>query len=976
MYFSTIKNAVRAKLGTKIIFVVVLLLSAISIALTSFFIARQKSLLTKEMQSRVKSLAQNLMNDCRKHVISNNFDNIYVYTRELVKEKDIQSVCVIDPEGIIRAHSVFGTIGSKFAMPADKNTLIEGWFLTENKSVLRSITPIKVDRRSVLKKNDILYSTEGIISSQDSTIYIYNNFVFPSFTKNSKEVTFGSFYDDFSSPGLFTIDIYEFAPRLLIEGGGHGRWSNNGQYIAFTISKKLTVCNKVTNIFQYVYEGDLGRTGMPCFSYDDTYIITTLQSDPLDLNTEKLFKIPVDGGVAEQLTFHDGQHWYPDCSPDGKYILYTDYKNRLLFVYNTLTGESSRVFPNLQDRHWCGSFSPDGSKFCYLLGDDINEEVYVANVDFEELTKTGNIHYGTQVTDSGSHKWFTDWSSDGRWITYSQGISDERYYDICIVPSAGGNVVNLTASLLNNEILGYVIIDVSLEDLNKAVAESTRTALFITVIMIGVGAISAIYLVKRVVNPVQALADATRAVAHGDFNQTVPVNRNDEIGILAESFNTMTYQLKKSREEIEAWNRELEAKVDKRTNDLAERTDELEKKHNELETAHEDLEKAYKELETLDKAKDDFLSLVSHEMRTPLGSMLLHAEMLLNRLVGSEEKQALYHAMIVNNCKRLTRLINDVLDLSKIEAGRMLFSCEGLTVRELLSDVYSSLRPSFENKTLLFDYDSVPGDTYLWGDRDKIIQVLTNIITNAIKFTPPKGNITVSITTNEKTATLAIKDTGTGIEKEKIPKVFDRFSQLEDINHHSCGTGLGMTISKSIVEHHNGTIWIESELGQGTTVFITLPLAEKPPKPFADTGSDVMQDIEKTEKSGHNPEMKKISILIVDDEISYRLAIADCVQNAGFEPLEAADGNEALRIVKKHTPALIVLDVMMSSLSGLDVCREIRKDPDTRDIKIIMLSARGQEREREAGLKAGADRYMTKPFDYKELIRAIEELLT
>ena len=226
---------------------------------------------------------------------------------------------------------------------------------------------------------------------------------------------------------------------------------------------------------------------------------------------------------------------------------------------------------------------------------------------------------------------------------------------------------------------------------------------------------------------------------------------------------------------------------------------------------------------------------------------------------------------------------------------------------------------------------------------------------------------------SENTAAIAIKDTGPGIEEEKIPKVFDRFSQLDDINHHSEGTGLGMAISKSIIERHGGTIWIESNLGKGTTVFFTVPVAEKCPEPAIDTGSEDMRDIEKAEKPEHKPEM--IKILIVDDEISYRQAIADCVQDAGYESLEAVGGNDALSMVHEHRPVLIILDVMMRGLSGLDVCRILREDPETSAIKIIMLSAWGQEKEKEKGLEAGADRYMTKPFDYMELIKAIQELL-
>jgi signal transduction histidine kinase len=363
------------------------------------------------------------------------------------------------------------------------------------------------------------------------------------------------------------------------------------------------------------------------------------------------------------------------------------------------------------------------------------------------------------------------------------------------------------------EKLGYVILDVSLESMNRALTVSTRWAVIITLFMIFGGVLAVVYLVRSVAVPIYNLADATRAVAQGDLDQTVPVQRKDEIGILADSFNNMIRQLKASREKIEAWNRELEAKV-------AERTKELEEKHNEL-------EKAYDALKTLDKAKDDFLSLVSHELRTPLSSILLYSEMLLDGVADGEESRVEFLSTIVENCKRLTRLINDVLDLSKIEAGRMLFKLEELNFQELLVETLSGIRPAIESKGIKFSQENVEKGLPLWGDRDKIIQVLTNVISNAIKFTPESGNISVSFTNQGKMVLITVRDTGKGIKKEDIPKVFDRFSQLESIDHHSSGTGLGMTISKSIIERLNGEIWIESEFGQGTAVFITLPRAER-----------------------------------------------------------------------------------------------------------------------------------------------------
>ena len=365
-----------------------------------------------------------------------------------------------------------------------------------------------------------------------------------------------------------------------------------------------------------------------------------------------------------------------------------------------------------------------------------------------------------------------------------------------------------------SEKLGYAVLEVSLDSMNAAISQGTKRAVIITLVMLLLGALAIIWLVRSIAVPLYRLADATRAVAQDDLDLTVPVKRTDEIGILASSFNHMIRQLKVSRERIEGWNRELEAKVRLRTKELEEK--------------HYELEKAYEVLKTLDKAKDDFLSLVSHELRTPLSSVMLYSEMLLDGLDDSPEVRTEFLTTIVDNCKRLTRLINDVLDLSKIEAGRMPFKLQELNFEKLLNDTLSSIRPTIESRGIGLICEDTQKDSRLWGDQDRIIQVLTNIISNALKFTPEGGKITVSFSSEDGMGKVAIRDTGRGISKEDIPKVFDRFSHLGSIDHHTEGTGLGMTICKSIIERLNGRIWIESELGVGTTVFFTLPTPSRP----------------------------------------------------------------------------------------------------------------------------------------------------
>ena len=375
---------------------------------------------------------------------------------------------------------------------------------------------------------------------------------------------------------------------------------------------------------------------------------------------------------------------------------------------------------------------------------------------------------------------------------------------------------NLLTQKVIRENVGYAILEVSLESMNHAVASATRQAILITLVMIIAGSIAATLLVRTIAMPIYRMVNATRAVASDMFDHRVPVDRSDEIGVLASAFNDMTAKLERSRDKIEAWNRELERKVTERTA--------------ELEAKHEELEKAYDALKSLDNAKDEFLSLVSHELRTPLSAILLYSEMLRDGMVD-EEQHYEFLTNIVDNCYRLTRLINDVLDLSKIEAGRMTFNMEVLDFNTIVNDTLAGIKPNIDNKKIDFRYDREINNRKIWADRDKIIQVLTNIISNAVKFTPNNGIISVSLALdNEKMLRVEIADTGKGISREDIPKVFDRFKQLESIDQHSSGTGLGMTISKSIIERLGGRIWIESEPDMGTSVFFTLQAARGIPE--------------------------------------------------------------------------------------------------------------------------------------------------
>jgi PAS domain S-box-containing protein len=230
-------------------------------------------------------------------------------------------------------------------------------------------------------------------------------------------------------------------------------------------------------------------------------------------------------------------------------------------------------------------------------------------------------------------------------------------------------------------------------------------------------------------------------------------------------------------------------------------------------------------LKELDQMKSAFVSNVSHELRTPLTAIKASADNMLDRLLGDlNEKQAGYLTRIKSNSDRLARLINDLLDLSTIEAGKINLRPASLSLVTLVKEAAESLRPVATEKFIDLKVVCADPEVVAWGDRDKVIQVLMNLIGNALKFTPPAGTVTVAVARNDASwAQISVIDTGPGVPVEEVNKVFGRFYQ---VGRTGKGTGLGLAISKALVEMHGGKIWVESEPGQGSTFSFTLPAAQ------------------------------------------------------------------------------------------------------------------------------------------------------
>jgi PAS domain S-box-containing protein len=395
----------------------------------------------------------------------------------------------------------------------------------------------------------------------------------------------------------------------------------------------------------------------------------------------------------------------------------------------------------------------------------------------------------------------------------------------------------------------------------------------------------------------------------------------------------------------------------------------------------------------IDRMKTDFISTVSHELRTPLTSVLGFAEIIKDRLEDyifpkldiTEKKTAKSVELIRGNIgiiiaegTRLTSLINDVLDIAKMEAGKIDWKRNPVDIKELVAKAIAATSSLISQKGLRMIAEVDEGLSVITGDGDRLLQVMINLISNACKFTE-SGSITCRAHTAEGGVVVSVSDTGMGIKKEYLKLVFEKFKQVGDtLTDKPKGTGLGLPISKQIVEHHGGRIWVESSPGEGSTFSFTLPAGASKPAPDRTTVETVdWGDMFRQISDQVSSEAPGVSgapgyILVVDDDENIRELLKQELENKGYGVVTAKDGVEALGIIENNRPGLIILDVKMPGISGFDVAAAIKGNPAMMDIPIIILSI---TEDRERGNRIGVDKYFTKPIDMDALLSDIRALM-
>jgi signal transduction histidine kinase len=354
-----------------------------------------------------------------------------------------------------------------------------------------------------------------------------------------------------------------------------------------------------------------------------------------------------------------------------------------------------------------------------------------------------------------------------------------------------------------------------------------------------------------------------------------------------------------------------------------------------------------------DRRKDEFLAVLAHELRNPLAPIRNGLQIM--QMSSDPKTSQDIRAMMDRQVTHLVRLIDDLLDVSRVSRGKIDLRKEHVTVQAALQAAVEASQPVIESKRHCLSLEIT--DTPLWIEADltRISQVVSNLLNNAAKYTPEGGDIRLSVISDLNTVTISVSDTGLGIPREMLSEIFELFTQVEHGDRSKSGLGIGLALARQLVDLHQGTIEADSPgVGRGSTFTVRLPLAENVVAPAS-------HDAHPTD------EATPLKVLIVDDNISSAESTGQMLSMIGHETSLAHDGLSALEEARRMRPDVILLDIGLPSMNGYEVCRRLRQDPAFQETKLIAQTGWGQERDRQKAAEAGFDHHMTKPINFREL---------
>ncbi len=464
-------------------------------------------------------------------------------------------------------------------------------------------------------------------------------------------------------------------------------------------------------------------------------------------------------------------------------------------------------------------------------------------------------------------------------------------------------------------------------------------------------------LTRSIVKPILSIEESAKKIGHGDLKERVHVRTEDEIGNLAVEFNKMA-------ENLENYYTTLERKVEERTDELKTANKELYGKKQELEVTNIELQEA-------NRMKSQFLANVSHELRTPLNSIIGFSELLQEKAFGElNERQTQYVEYIHSSGGHLLQLINNILDLSKIEAGRMELSLDKFPVTEALGEIFGLIRPMALKRGITIESKSVPASPMLVADKAKFKQIMLNLLSNAVKFNVDGGGIVVDWEISEEPSgmkmvrciTFKVRDSGIGLTPEDIGRLFKEFEQIDSsITREYGGTGLGLVLTKRLVELHKGSIWVESEPQRGSVFNVKLP-----------QGTEDL-DIPVVTRRAYSPTdgAKRPLVLITSESLDINHLLEIYLAGEIYDVETAPDGIELLKKAHERPPFTIIMGITIPKKDGWETLKELKSDRSTMDIPVIIISSTDNK---QLGYSLGAVEYMEKPIDRQRLLNVLERL--
>jgi signal transduction histidine kinase/DNA-binding response OmpR family regulator len=509
-------------------------------------------------------------------------------------------------------------------------------------------------------------------------------------------------------------------------------------------------------------------------------------------------------------------------------------------------------------------------------------------------------------------------------------------------------IILVDSIVLDGKNVGFVSIRSDLHAINTRLRSYTLITAIVLLISLIVALLISEASQRLISKPIVQLAETARTISHEksySIRAATTANR-DEVSTLIDSFNEMLDQIQQRDMALLGAQGELEKRVEERTEQLA--------------AANKELELRNREVEHATQLKSKFLASMSHELRTPLNAIVGFSDLLAEQAPGQlNPKQLRFVQHIKQGSTHLLQLINDILDLSKIEAGQLEFRYEDFEIKDALPEVLSTIRHLAMAKNISVKECSTSGLS-ICADRVRFKQVLYNLLSNAVKFTPNGGRVDIEACNRAKMVQVSVSDTGIGIRPEDHALVFEEFRQVEGSTNAHEGTGLGLAISKRLVEEQGGTISLESELGQGSKFTISFPVGEQKSAAEEEPATPHVQ----VNVADSNP-----LVLIVDDEEAARELLNSYLAPA-YRIVTADSGADALKKAKQIRPHAIILDVMMAEGNGFETLVALRKAPETASIPVIILSIVDQKK---IGFALGATDYLVKPIPKHILLETLSK---